>query len=68
MLKRILSPVLLGLAIGSHAVMAADTDSTSADRDQKSAEQQSDQWSDQKKIDEYWRMHDGQDQIYNFNP
>ena len=68
MLKRTLSAVLLGLAIGSHAVMAADTGSTSTDRDQKSAEQQSDQWSDQKKIDEYFRTHDGQDQIYNFNP
>jgi hypothetical protein len=64
MFKPTLTAILLGLAVASHAALAADTDSTRADRSQK----QERQTSEQKKVDDYWRAHNDEDRLYNLNP
>jgi hypothetical protein len=48
MSKRILTAVLLGLAVASHGVLAQDLGTTGGDRN---AQQQT---SDQKQADQYW--------------
>ena len=72
MSKRILTAVLLGLAVTSHGVLAQDMGTTGGERDAQQQQQQqtADQkrQADQKALDDYWATHNDDAPGYPFNP
>ena len=63
MFKRTLTAIVLGLAVASHAALAADADSTGADRTKTGHKRRS-----RKTSNDYWRAHNDEDRLYNLNP
>jgi len=74
MSKRILTALLLGLAVASHGVLAQDMGTTGDDRNVQQEQQTSDQKRDeqkqeeQRRLQEYWATHDDDAPGYPFNP
>jgi len=74
MSKRILTAVLLGLAVASQGVLAQDRGTTGDDRNVQQEQQRSDQKQDeqkreeQRRLDEYWATHNDDAPGYPFNP
>ena len=69
MSKRILTAVLLGLAVASHGVLAQDMGTTGGDRNaqqQQTADQK--RQADQKALDDYWATHNDDAPGYPLNP
>lgn len=73
MSKRILTAVLLGLAVASHGVLAQDMGTTGGDRNaqqQQTSDQRQDEQKreEQRRLDEYWATHNDDAPGYPFNP
>jgi hypothetical protein len=72
MLKRTLIATLLGLAVGSNAVLAQDVRSPANPGPDRSVQQQStsdaQRQEAQKRLDEYWATHNDNAPGYPFNP
>jgi hypothetical protein len=71
MIKRTLIATLLGLAVGSNAVLAQDVRSPAMGPD-RDAQQQSmsdgQKQANQKRLDDYWATHNDNAPAYPFNP
>jgi hypothetical protein len=72
MIKRTMIAALLGLALGSHAVLAQDLRSPAIpgpDRNVQSQPTSDEQkQAEQKRLDEYWATHNDDAPAYPFNP
>lgn len=72
MLKRTLIATLLGLAVGSNAVLAQDVRSPAIPGSDRNVQQQptsdAQKQEAQKRLDEYWATHNDDAPGYPFNP
>jgi hypothetical protein len=68
MSKRILTAVLLGLAVASHGVLAQDMGTTGGDRNAQQQQTSDQKKSEQKQADDYWATHNDDAPGYPFNP
>jgi hypothetical protein len=71
MIKRIMMPALLGLALASHAVLAQDMTSPAIpgpDRNVQQPLSEEQKQSEQKRFNEYMTTHDNNAPSYPFNP
>jgi hypothetical protein len=68
MSKRILTAVLLGLAVASHGVLAQDMGTTDGDRNAQQQQADQKRQADQKALDDYWATHNDDAPGYPFNP
>ena len=72
MIKRTMLAALLGLALGSHAVLAQDMRNPAIPGTDRNVQQQpqtdEQKQAEQKRLDEYWATHNDDAPGYPFNP